>query len=374
MWTVCRRLGRPHTQVQRSETNVGPAGRRRLHLERSKRFWSLPCGSSPDEAHFRLLIESGSSIETVDIRLVDGIANPREPDEDSAGGRQKRLLLALVRHLRSLVDDHTGQVEYHALGRKLLAALVPWKVATDAWCRDASREQMPPLDIIVRHAEILQRNIDTLANHPRRILKRIRERQPIGRLEELDSACLEWYVRQPGRTALEKAGTRQVLLGVARHENFDTLENRDLPRRPKVFFEEWDDPLISGIGWVSELVEIAGGIDIFADRAHRALAKDRIVTAEEVVARSPDLIIGSWCGKKFRPERVDARPGPASIPAVQRGDLYEIKSPLILQPGPAALTDGLAALENIIRRWVEGPERQRCNVNPSSGLTPPARD
>jgi hypothetical protein len=193
-----------------------------------KRFWSLPCGSSPDEAHFRLLIESGSTIETVDIRLVDAIANPREADEDSAGGRQKRLQLALVRHVRSLVDDHSGRVEYHAVGRKLLAASVPWEVATEVWCRDASREETPPLDIIVRHAETLQRNIDILANHPRRVLKRIRERQPIGRLEELDSACLEWYVRQPGRTALEKAGTRQVLLGVARHENFDTLENRVL--------------------------------------------------------------------------------------------------------------------------------------------------
>src|SRR6202043_1942852 len=111
--------------------------------------------------------------------------------------------------------------------------------------------------------------------------------------------------------------------------------------RPRVFFEEWDDPMIFGIGWVSELVEIAGGLVIFGDRAHHASGKDRVVTLEEVVARSPDLIIGSWCGKKFRPERVDARPGFANIPAVQREDLYEIKSPLILQPGPAALTDGL---------------------------------
>jgi hypothetical protein len=123
------------------------------------------------------------------------------------------------------------------------------------------------------------------------------------------------------------------------------------------FFEEWDDPLITGIGWVSELVEIAGGIDIFADRARHASAKDRIVTAEEVVARSPDLIIGSWCGKKFRPERVDARPGFANIPAVQRKDLYEIKSPLILQPGPAALTDGLEALQGIIERWAGAAPR-----------------
>jgi iron complex transport system substrate-binding protein len=124
-----------------------------------------------------------------------------------------------------------------------------------------------------------------------------------------------------------------------------------LPKRPRVFFEEWDDPLISGIGWVSELVEIAGGIDIFADRRKRGAAKDRVVTAEEVVARAPDLIIGSWCGKKFRPERVVARAGFGEIPAVRNQDLYEIKSSLILQPGPAALTDGLAELQKIIERW-----------------------
>jgi iron complex transport system substrate-binding protein len=124
-----------------------------------------------------------------------------------------------------------------------------------------------------------------------------------------------------------------------------------LPKRPKVFFEEWDEPLISGIGWVSELVEIAGGIDIFADRRHQGAAKNRIVTAEEVVAREPDLIIGSWCGKKFRPERVVARAGFDRVPAVQHQDLYEIKSSIILQPGPAAVTDGLAELEKIVQRW-----------------------
>jgi len=124
-----------------------------------------------------------------------------------------------------------------------------------------------------------------------------------------------------------------------------------LPKRPMVFFEEWDEPLISGIGWVSELVEIAGGVDIFADRRHQGAAKNRIVTVEEVVAREPDLIIGSWCGKKFRPERVGARAGFGQIPAVRHQHLYEIKSSLILQPGPAALTDGLAALQTIIELW-----------------------
>ena len=90
-----------------------------------------------------------------------------------------------------------------------------------------------------------------------------------------------------------------------------------LPRRPKVYFEEWDEPMISGIGWVSELIEAAGGSDIFADRARGKSAKERIVTAADVIARAPDIIIGSWCGKKFRPEKVVARPGFDRVPAVR---------------------------------------------------------
>lgn len=121
-----------------------------------------------------------------------------------------------------------------------------------------------------------------------------------------------------------------------------------LPRQPRVFFEEWDEPLISAIGWVSELIAIAGGIDVFADRAGGRSAKDRIVTPEEVIERSPDLIIGSWCGKKVRPERIRSRPGFADLLAVRNDAIHEIKSPIILQPGPAALTDGLSALENIM--------------------------
>jgi iron complex transport system substrate-binding protein len=121
-----------------------------------------------------------------------------------------------------------------------------------------------------------------------------------------------------------------------------------LPRRPLVYFEEWDEPMISGIAWVSELIGAAGGTDIFADRAGGKSAKERIVTTEEIIARQPDIIIGSWCGKKFRAEKVAARPGFARIPAVRNGALYEIKSPIILQPGPAALTEGLVALQTII--------------------------
>jgi iron complex transport system substrate-binding protein len=125
-----------------------------------------------------------------------------------------------------------------------------------------------------------------------------------------------------------------------------------LPRRPRVYFEEWDAPQISAIRWVSELLHIAGGDDIFPARAAAGLGKDRIVAdPQEVVRAAPDIVIGSWCGKKFRPERVAARPGWAEVPAVRDGELHEIKSPLILQPGPAALTDGLDALWGIVSRW-----------------------
>ena len=127
-----------------------------------------------------------------------------------------------------------------------------------------------------------------------------------------------------------------------------------LPRRPKVYFEEWDVPQISAIRWVSELVGVAGGDDIFPQRALASLGRDRIVAEPlDVVAEAPDLIIGSWCGKKFRPEHVSARPGWAEVPAVRHAELHEVKSPLILQPGPAALTDGLDRLHAIITGWAE---------------------
>jgi len=124
-----------------------------------------------------------------------------------------------------------------------------------------------------------------------------------------------------------------------------------LPRRPRVYFEEWDEPMISGIRWVSELIEIAGGVDCFPELGREALAKHRIVDPAEVVRRAPDIIVGSWCGKKFRQEKVCARPGWERTPAVANGRLFEIKSPLILQPGPAALTDGVSELARIIRQW-----------------------
>ncbi|KAA8985522.1 cobalamin-binding protein [Halospina sp. K52047b] len=124
--------------------------------------------------------------------------------------------------------------------------------------------------------------------------------------------------------------------------------------RPRVYFEEWGDPMITGIGWVSELIHIAGGEDVFPERAAEPGARERIIEdPNEVVARQPDLIIGSWCGRKFRSEQVAERPGWDAIPAVANNALYEVKSPLILQPGPAALTDGLDALCELIDRHRE---------------------
>jgi iron complex transport system substrate-binding protein len=129
-------------------------------------------------------------------------------------------------------------------------------------------------------------------------------------------------------------------------------------RRPRVYFEEWDEPPITGIRWVAELVRIAGGDDIFPERALEPLAKQRILEdSDEVIRRAPDIILGSWCGKRFRPERVAARPGWDAIPAVRDGELHEVKSPIILQPGPAALTDGVNAIARIVRAWATSPLR-----------------
>jgi iron complex transport system substrate-binding protein len=128
-----------------------------------------------------------------------------------------------------------------------------------------------------------------------------------------------------------------------------------LPRRPRVYFEEWDEPMISGIGWVAELVEIAGGVDAFPALSRRRSARDRIVSGEQLIAAAPDIIVGSWCGRKFVPAKVAARPGFAAVPAVRDGFLREIKSALILQPGPAALTDGLDALVAVVAEWAARP-------------------
>jgi iron complex transport system substrate-binding protein len=162
------------------------------------------------------------------------------------------------------------------------------------------------------------------------------------------------YIRRLG--ALVGAGARAEKYARQLQQQIETIRRRSalLSRRPRVYFEEWDDPMISGIRWVSELITIAGGDDVFPERALCGLAKDRILTdPSEVIRRAPDVILGSWCGKRFRPEKVEARAGWQEIPAVRASELHEIKSPLILQPGPAALTDGLNALHQVFKRWAE---------------------
>ena len=160
------------------------------------------------------------------------------------------------------------------------------------------------------------------------------------------------YVRRLGALVGESAAADAYARQLTDHLDQVRQAAAALPRRPKVYFEEWDEPQISAIRWVSELVGVAGGDDIFPHRALASLGRDRIVADPlEVVRAAPDIIIGSWCGKKFRPERVASRPGWESVPAVRDAELHEVKSPLILQPGPAALTDGLDRLHAIISGW-----------------------
>jgi iron complex transport system substrate-binding protein len=163
------------------------------------------------------------------------------------------------------------------------------------------------------------------------------------------------YVERLGALVGAADRAQRYAAELAAHVEAVRAAGARLPRRPKVYFEEWDTPQISAIRWVSELIGIAGGADVFPERAGASLGRDRIIAdPSDVIARAPDLIIGSWCGKKFQPERVVARAGWDAIPAVRDDELHEIKSPLILQPGPAALTDGLDALHAIIARWARG--------------------
>jgi iron complex transport system substrate-binding protein len=164
-----------------------------------------------------------------------------------------------------------------------------------------------------------------------------------------DVAGILAMIRTLGALVGASAGAEELVARLGRH--LDMLRARPLSIRPRIYFEEWDDPMIAGIGWVSELIEVAGGVDVFKHLAGGKSAGDRIVSPADVIAQQPDIIIGSWCGKKFVPAKVAARAGFSAIPAVRRGALHEIKSALILQPGPAALTDGLDALAGIVDTW-----------------------
>ena len=150
--------------------------------------------------------------------------------------------------------------------------------------------------------------------------------------------------------ALVAASERAAVLVASLKDRIAAAEARTarIRTRPRVYFEEWDEPMICGIGWISELIALAGGIDIFAARAQAAAAGARIVAGEEIIGGAPDIILASWCGKKFRPAALAARAGFAAVPAVRSGALHEIAASIVLQPGPAILTEGLAVFERLI--------------------------
>src|ERR1044071_7119301 len=184
----------------------------------------------------------------------------------------------------------------------------------------------------------------------------IRNNIAVHAFNQRDVAGILDMVRTLGALVGAEQKAETLTKSLAAHVNAVHKQALQLPRRPRVYFEEWDEPMISGIAWVSELIEAAGGVEVFPQLAARKNAKDRIVSTEQVIAAKPDIIIGSWCGKKFVPKKVAERPGFAAIPAVASGLLREVKSTFILQPGPAALTDGLDAISAIVNEWVE---RQR---------------
>ena len=170
----------------------------------------------------------------------------------------------------------------------------------------------------------------------------IREGVTVMAYNQRDLAGILAMIRHLGATV--GAADRAEALAAGYEARLAAVAARATGPRPTVYFEEWDEPMISGIQWVSELIEIAGGREAFPDLADKKSARDRILTPDQVIAAAPDVILASWCGKKVRPERIAARPGWDAIPAVRNGRIVEIKSSLILQPGPAALTEGLDAI------------------------------
>lgn len=170
----------------------------------------------------------------------------------------------------------------------------------------------------------------------------IREGVTVMAYNQRDIAGILAMIRHLGATV--GAADRAEALAAGYEARLASVAARTTGPRPTVYFEEWDEPMISGIQWVSELIEIAGGREAFPDLADKKSARDRILTPDRVIAAAPDVILASWCGKKVRPEKIAARPGWDAIPAVRNGRIVEIKSSLILQPGPAALTEGLDAI------------------------------
>jgi iron complex transport system substrate-binding protein len=187
-------------------------------------------------------------------------------------------------------------------------------------------------------AELVRAGLDVHLFNQRSVAGILRMLRTLGGMIGCEAKTADWV-------ATLEAGIDAVRRRAARHA-----------RRPRVYFEEWDEPQISAIGWVSELIGIAGGDDCFPELAREPLGRNRIIADPlEVPRRAPDLILASWCGKKFRPQRLAQRPGWEHVPAVRDGELHEIRAPIILQPGPAALTEGLAAVEAVIARWAARP-------------------
>jgi iron complex transport system substrate-binding protein len=182
----------------------------------------------------------------------------------------------------------------------------------------------------------------------------IREGIAVHAFNQRDISGILAMIRTLG--ALVGAGAKAKALAAKFEAKLQRLRDMPRPTRPRVYFEEWDEPPISGIAWVSELIELAGGEDVFAHLRQAQAAKNRIIDPSDVIAAAPDVIIASWCGKKVRPEKIADRPGWHNIPAVKHGRIAEIKSPLILQPGPAALGDGLDAILDIL--WGDAAEKE----------------
>jgi iron complex transport system substrate-binding protein len=181
----------------------------------------------------------------------------------------------------------------------------------------------------------------------------IRRGYPVMTFNQRSIAEILQTIRMIG--ALVGAGDRAAALAVQLEMGLDDIRRRAqrLPVRPRVFFEEWDDPLISGIQWVEELVEVAGGEPIFPELRNARLGRERIVAPAEVARRDPQVIVASWCGKAVKTRTIVEREGWDRVSAVRNGHIFEIKSTYILQPGPAALTDGISKLHAHISRVAE---------------------